>query len=60
MNGLKLWCLQSSLEFLAREEGEPPPKDLITDYADHFYNYLYEPGQTTTDNVTPFKPKGMN
>lgn len=59
MNGLKLWCLQSSLEFLVKEEGPPVSAKEVTDYADHFYEYLKDEEQTNA-TVIPFKPQGVN
>lgn len=59
MNGLKLWCLQSSLEFLVREEGPTATKEMITEYADHFFEYLNDAEQSNA-TVIPFKPQGVN
>ena len=57
MDGVKMWCLQASLEFLS-EQDQLVAAQTITDYADHFYTYL-QPTKDTAQ-VVPFKPQGVN
>jgi len=58
MDGMKIWCLQASLEYHS-EMDEPIGMAKVIEAAEEMYEYLHKGGQQTA-TVVDFKPKGVN